>query len=68
MSAAAAASHAVRRKLRSRSRYEIQENSSLGKGMVLKKAKDVVGTGPLMAFDSKLLNFSGPDGNRSTAS
>ena len=61
MSAAAAASHAVRRKLRSRSRYEIQENSSLGKGMVLKKAKDVVGTGPLMAFDSKLLNFSGPD-------
>jgi capsid protein len=59
MSAAAAASHSVRRKLRSRSRYEIQENSSLGKGLILKKAKDVVGTGPMMSFDAKLLNFDG---------
>lgn len=42
----AAASTEVRHKLRMRSRYEIQENSSLGKGIVLKKAKDVIGRGP----------------------
>jgi lambda family phage portal protein len=45
LSADAALSPAVRRKLRSRSRYEIENNSNL-EGMVDTLAMDVIGTGP----------------------
>lgn len=46
LSANAAASPAVRRKIRSRARYEAQENNSYAKGMILTLANDMVGTGP----------------------
>ena len=51
LSPAAAADPEIRRKLRSRARYELQENSSLGKGICLKKSKDVVGTCPRLQVD-----------------
>lgn len=46
MSANASASPAIRRKIRSRARYEAQENNSYAKGMILTLANDMVGTGP----------------------
>lgn len=46
LSAAAAADPQVRRTLRSRARYEAQENNSYAKGIVLTLANDVIGTGP----------------------
>jgi len=46
LSSNAAASPAVRRKIRSRARYEAQENNSYAKGMILTLANDMVGTGP----------------------
>lgn len=46
LSANAAASPAIRRKIRSRARYEAQENNSYAKGMILTLANDMVGTGP----------------------
>ena len=46
LSANAAASPVVRRKIRSRARYEAQENNSYAKGMILTLANDMVGTGP----------------------
>lgn len=46
LSANAAASPTIRRKIRSRARYEAQENNSYAKGMILTLANDMVGTGP----------------------
>jgi lambda family phage portal protein len=46
LSANAAASPAIRKKIRSRARYEAQENNSYAKGMILTLANDMVGTGP----------------------
>lgn len=46
LSANAAASPVVRRKIRARARYEAQENNSYAKGMILTLANDMVGTGP----------------------
>jgi capsid protein len=45
LSADAAASPAIRRTLRSRSRYEVA-NNSYARGIVLTLANDVIGTGP----------------------
>lgn len=42
----AAMSPAVRRKCRSRARYEAQENNSYAKGMILTLANDLIATGP----------------------
>lgn len=51
----AAASAAVRRKLRSRSRYEAIENNGYLKGMVLTLANDTVGRGPkLQITDARI--------------
>lgn len=43
-------SHAVRRKMRARARYEVIENNSYAKGMVLSLANDTIGTGPRLQF------------------
>ena len=45
-SASASASKSVREKIRSRARYELQENNSYGKGIILTLANDLIGTGP----------------------
>lgn len=45
-SAAAANSASVRKTLRQRSRYEILENNSFGKGIALTLANDTISTGP----------------------
>jgi capsid protein len=42
----AANSYSVRQSLRSRARYEVVENNSYLKGMLLTKVNDLVGTGP----------------------
>ena len=52
------ANHSVRWTLRKRARYEILQNSSLGRGIVLKKAKDVIGTGPVLQLS--LIHISEP--------
>lgn len=52
LSPAAAANPEVRRKLRSRARYEINENNSFAKGVVLTIAKDTVRTGPRVQFST----------------
>jgi hypothetical protein len=45
----------VRQSLRSRSRYELVENNSYLKGMVLTKVNDLVGSGPkLQVTDPRL--------------
>jgi lambda family phage portal protein len=49
----AAANPAVRRRLRSRARYECQESNSLGKGMCLTWANEVVGGGPRLRVKTK---------------
>lgn len=46
LSAAAAANPVVRRRLRSRARYECRENNSFAKGMIDTLANDIVGRGP----------------------
>jgi len=46
LSAASAANPAVRRRLRSRARYECRENNSFAKGMIDTLANDIVGRGP----------------------
>jgi lambda family phage portal protein len=46
LSAAAANGPAIRRKLRSRARYEAQESNSYAKGICLTLANDTIGTGP----------------------
>ncbi|PHR99588.1 MAG: hypothetical protein COA78_24785 [Blastopirellula sp.] len=46
LSPAQAANPAVRQKLRSRARYELQENNSFGKGIVSTLANDTIGIGP----------------------
>lgn len=53
LSANAALSSGIRRKLRSRARYECQENNSYAKGMILTLANDMVGTGPKLQFLSR---------------
>lgn len=55
------ANHSVRWTLRKRARYEILQNSSLGRGIVLKKAKDVIGTGPVLQVQIEKLGRFGPD-------
>jgi hypothetical protein len=51
----AANSYNVRQSLRSRSRYELVENNSYLKGMVLTKVNDLVGSGPkLQVMDPRL--------------
>ena len=44
---------ATRRKLRSRARYEAQENNSYAKGMILTLANDLIGTGPRLQLLTK---------------
>lgn len=46
LSAGAANSPGIRRRLRSRARYEAQENNSYAKGMILTLANDLIATGP----------------------
>jgi lambda family phage portal protein len=46
LSAAAANGPIIRRKLRSRARYEAQESNSYAKGICLTLANDTIGTGP----------------------
>lgn len=57
LSANAALTSSIRRKLRSRSRYECQENNSYAKGMILTLANDMIGTGPklqLLTSDNRV--------------
>jgi lambda family phage portal protein len=54
-SAASANRKGIRRKAVPRSRYVVQENSSLAKGMALKKTKDVVGSGPMLQMNIEKL-------------
>ncbi len=51
-SPAADAGHAVRKILRERSRYEFLQNNSLGRGIVLTLANDLIGTGPRLQVHS----------------
>lgn len=46
LSANASQRWGIRRRLRSRARYEAQENNSYAKGMLLTLANDIIGTGP----------------------
>jgi hypothetical protein len=58
----AANSFNVRQSLRSRSRYELVENNSYLKGMVLTKVNDLVGSGPkLQVMDPRLDRRAGTD-------
>ncbi|MEW4566117.1 phage portal protein [Bremerella sp. JC770] len=52
LSASAAANPVVRRRLRSRARYECRENNSFAKGMIDTLANDVVGRGPNLQIHS----------------
>lgn len=51
-----AASYPVRRKLRSRSRYEIIENNPFLKGIILTIANDFVGTGPNLTITDERIS------------
>lgn len=53
LSPGTALSSAVRRRVRSRARYEAQENNSHAKGMCLTMATDVVGTGPRIQLKTR---------------
>jgi lambda family phage portal protein len=48
----AAMTPAVRRKCRSRARYEAQENNSYAKGMILTLANDLISTGPRLQLST----------------
>lgn len=52
LSPAASANEAVRKKLRSRARYEIGENNSFAKGLILTLAKDLIKTGPRLKVET----------------
>lgn len=52
-SPAASSSVAVRKTIRSRARYECQENNSFGKGIILTLANDTMGRGPRLQMRTK---------------
>jgi capsid protein len=43
----------IRRRLRSRSRYECQESNSFARGMLLTKQNDVIGVGPMLQVNTE---------------
>ena len=58
------ANHSVRYTLRKRARYEILQNSSLGRGIILKKAKDVIGRGPVLQMQIARLGRFGESASK----